>query len=326
MGRRSKMEGLEVKDKEILVITGGAGFIGSHLVEAIIGDGYKNIVVLDKEILPHSYFLTQKLQGKVTFECVDIRKKDDVFLSLKKYNPTYIFHLAAEPIVDKAYADPVSAFETNIMGTVYMLEAARKLPSLKCFMFASSDKAYGKTTKEYTEQSPLKGDHPYDVSKSSADLICQAYYKTYNMPVIITRFGNVYGEGDLHFDRIIPGICESLIEKKPLQIRSDGSYIRDYIYVKDIAAGCILLLQKNKGIIGEAFNFSSQTTCSVLELVERVKESLRLDIPCTILNIAKNEIPYQHLNDSKIKKLGWVNQYSFDQAIKRTFAWYKHIL
>lgn len=308
---------------ETIIVTGGTGFIGSHLVALLIAKGYKKIVVIDKELVSDSYFSSQKLQNKVTVEILDIREKNKVFSVFKKYNPSFVFHLAAEPIVFDSYIDPISTFETNIMGTVFILEAVRKLSSIKCVIVASSDKAYGKTDKAYTESSPLRGDHPYDVSKSSADLISQAYFKTYQTPVIVTRFGNVYGEGDLHLDRIIPGICESIAKEKPLMIRSDGTYVRDYLYVQDVVMGYVTLLNKYEQIIGESFNFSSDTTLSVLDVIKRAEKTLKRSISHRILNSAKNEIPYQHLDDKKIRKLGWKREFSFDKGLKNTFNWYE---
>lgn len=306
-----------------IIVTGGTGFIGSHLVEVLINQGYKKIIVIDKVLPKDSYFASKKLQNKVTIELLDIRRKRNVLAFFKKYNPSYIFHLAAEPIVAASYLSPISTFETNIMGTVYILEAARTLPSLKCLIVASSDKAYGKTKEAYTEESPLRGDHPYDVSKSSADLISQAYYKTYRTPVIITRFGNVYGEGDLHLDRIIPGICRAVAKNKRLMIRSDGTYVRDYIYVKDVVMGYITVLNQYEHIIGESFNFSSDATLSVLEVIKKAEKILKKTIPHQILNTAKNEIPYQHLDDKKIKELGWKRENSFEMGFVQTCKWYQ---
>lgn len=316
------MEGLAGKK---IIVTGGAGFIGSHLVEALINSKAK-LIVVDILIDPKSYFAQNKFKNKTKFEPADIRnikKLDRVF---KKYQPDFIFHLAAEPIVEVAFLSPVSTFETNIMGTVNVLESARKLKRLKGIIVASSDKAYGKTKKAYNEDSPLQGDHPYDVSKSSADLISMTYYKTYNLPVSITRFGNVYGEGDLHFDRIIPGICKAVVNKSALKIRSDGSYVRDYLYVKDVVNGYLFLLKNFKKARGEAFNFSSNDTLSVMDLLKKAEKILGKKIPYKILNITKNEIPYQHLNDSKIRKLGWKNSYDFNNSLSPVLDWYKNLL
>ena len=169
----------------------------------------------------------------------------------------------------------------------------------------------------------MRGDHPYDVSKSCEDLIAYTYFKTYGLPVAITRFGNVYGEGDLHFDRIVPGICQSLALAKPLRVRSDGTYIRDYIYVQDELRGYLLLLESSDEVNGEAFNFSSQDTYSVVDLIKKMEELLQQKIPYRIQNSAKNEIPYQHLNDTKVRILGWKPVSTLESTAQKVFEWYK---
>lgn len=316
------MEGL--RGKRILV-TGGTGFIGGHLVEELLKQDAK-VIVIDIKLDPHSTFAIGKLQKRTTLEFVDIRNKKKVFAIFNKYNPVFVFHLAAEPTVLEGFDNPYSAFETNIMGTVHVLEAARAARSTKGVIVASSDKAYGKTKKAYKEDSPLRPDHPYDVSKASADLIAQAYFATYKTPVVITRFGNVYGEGDLHLDRIIPGICEAIIKNKPLEIRSNGNYIRDYIYVKDVVDGYLKLLIHINTIHGEAYNFSSTDTLSVLDLIDRIERVLKINLSYIIRNTAQNEIPYQHLDDRKIRKLGWRPKYSLASTLRNVLKWYKQIL
>jgi len=315
---------VRIKNKKILV-TGGTGFIGSHLVEELLNKGAK-VTAVDINSDKKSYFFTQKLQNKATFIKLDITDKIKTLKFIAKTNPDYIYHLAAEAIVDNSFENPYRTFETNVMGTVTILEAARINTNIKGIIVASSDKAYGKTKKAYTEDSPLNGDHPYDVSKSSTDLISTTYYKTYKLPVVVTRFGNVYGEGDFHMNRIIPGICEAIITQKPLLIRSDGTYVRDYLYVKDVINGYILLLEKIESIKGEAFNFSSIDKFSVLALIKKIEKKLDITLQYKILNIAKNEIPYQHLNDRKIKKLGWRNKYSVSNTIEGILSWYKKII
>jgi CDP-glucose 4,6-dehydratase len=314
---------MEIKGKNIL-ITGGAGFIGGHLVEKLINLKAK-VFVIDIKIEQKSYFAQNKLEKKCKFNFLDIRNKKKVEEYFNKNKIDYIFHLAAEPIVERAYENPFDTFETNIMGTVNILEEVRKNKQIKSIIVASSDKAYGKTNKAYIEEYSLKGDHPYDVSKSCMDLICQTYYKTYGTPVIITRFGNVYGEGDVNSSRIIPGICEAIIKNKTLKIRSDGTYIRDYLYVEDVVGGYILLLKKFNNIKGEAFNFSSRDKLSVLQLVSKFEKVLNKTIIYKILNNAKNEIPYQHLNDAKIRKLGWKNNFTLDNSLMNVLAWYRSI-
>lgn len=308
-----------------ILVTGGAGFIGSNLVEQLVGEG-ADVIVVDVRIHPLSIFALNGVKKKVVFEHVDIRDRRKILEMFKKYKPKYIVHLAAEPVVQESFKNPHKAFATNIMGTVNVLEAANNSDSVEGIIIASSDKAYGKTNKPYTEDFPLKGDHPYDVSKSCADLIAQTYFKTYDLPIVITRFGNVYGEGDFHFGRIIPDICEAIIKNRILRIRSDGTYVRDYLYVKDVANGYIFILSRLNKIIGEAFNFSSEDTLSVIDLVKKAQIILSKKIKHKILNNANNEIPYQHLDDSKAKKLGWSNKYSLDSTLPQILAWYKEML
>ena len=308
-----------------ILITGGAGFIGSHLVENLVRLKAK-VFVIDIENNPNSYFAKNQLSKKCEFSFLDIRNKKAVEKYFSKTKIDYIFHLAAEPIVEKAFDNPYSTFDTNIMGTVNILEEVRRNKKIKGIIVASSDKAYGKTTKKYDEDSPLKGDHPYDVSKSAADLISQTYCKSYNLPIVITRFGNVYGEGDLHLNRIIPGICESVIKNKTLMVRSDGTYIRDYLYVKDVVNGYIFLLKKLNKAKSQAFNFSSKDTLSVLDLIKKAEKILKIKIKYKILNNAKNEIPYQHLNDKKIRKFGWKNRYSLKKKLIPIVEWYRIVI
>jgi len=305
-----------------VLVTGGTGFIGGHLTGELVANG-ANVAVIDIVVHPKSTFALNNLKNKVLLELIDIKDREKVFGFFKRFSPDYIFHLAAEPIVQEAYIDPHKAFETNIMGTVNVLEAARNSKSVKGIIVASSDKAYGKTKKAYTEDSPLRADHPYDVSKSCADLISQAYFATYGLPVVVTRFGNVYGEGDLHFGRIIPDICLAILKNKVLKIRSDGTYIRDYLYVKDVVDGYLFLLKNINRIKGEAFNFSSSDTLSVINVVKKAEKILKVKIPYNILNTAKNEIPYQHLDDSKIRSMGWNHKYSFDKTFPQILEWHR---
>ncbi|MBU4016080.1 GDP-mannose 4,6-dehydratase, partial [Patescibacteria group bacterium] len=274
----------------------------------------------------NSYFFRQQLHKKSRFFKIDITDRQKITNFIVKNKFDYIYHLAAQAIVEKSYNDPYNAFETNVMGTVNVLEAVRKSNGIKGVIVASSDKAYGKTTKKYTEDSPLRGDHPYDVSKSCTDLISLAYNKTYNLPVVVTRFGNVYGEGDLHMDRIVPGICEAIIKKSTLKIRSDGTYVRDYLYVKDVVAGYVFLLEKIDQTKGNAYNFSSKDTYSVIELIKKAEKVLNVKIKYKIMNTAKNEIPYQHLDDTKIRKLGWNPKFSLKKSLHSIINWYKKVL
>jgi len=322
MEKEPGMENMEnIKGKNILV-TGGTGFVGSHLVKALVKKG-ATVFVPYRSIDPRSYFYTKKLNNKVVLLSCDLKDRDRVFDIVSKYEITYIFHLAAQAIVPTAYENPVETIESNVMGTTYVLEAARRFSHVKGVIAASSDKSYGKSAKPYVETNPLKGDHPYDVSKASTDLIAQAYAKTYNLPIVITRFGNIYGEGDLNFSRIIPGIMKAIINKETLEIRSNGKFIRDYLYVKDVINGYMLLAQHIEKVKGEAFNFGSKETLSVLEVIELMEKILKKEIKYKILNTAKNEIPYQSLDYTKIHNLlGWKPTNSIQTTAKKILKWY----
>ncbi|OGG26719.1 hypothetical protein A2960_00925 [Candidatus Gottesmanbacteria bacterium RIFCSPLOWO2_01_FULL_39_12b] len=310
-------------DKNILV-TGGTGFIGSHLIEELIRQK-AHVISTYQTRNPHSYFYSRNLDEQTTLVYIDICNFESVFDLVTKFDIDLIFHLAAQPLVDIAYANPKRTLETNILGTTNVLESARLFPKVKGIIVASSDKAYGKTEKKYVEDTPLRGDHPYEVSKSAADLISYSYFKTYGLPVVVTRFGNVYGEGDLNFSRVIPGIMKSLATKESLKIRSDGTYIRDYIYVKDVIHGYLLLAKNIGKVKGEAFNFGSSENLSVLNLITLIEKTLQKKIDYKILNTARNEIPFQSLDYAKIeKKLGWKPKFTLCGIIKQIYDWYSN--
>lgn len=328
---KTTMEVMEVSKKFIgknVLVTGGTGFVGSHLVEELIKQG-ANVITTFEYMDPNSYFKKKKLDEKVTMVNIDVGQFNNVFDVVTKFDIEYVFHLAAQAIVDVAYNNPRRTLESNIMGTVNILESARLYPRIKAVVVASSDKAYGKLEKgkyTYTEIDPLKGDHPYDVSKSATDLIANMYFKTYNVPLVTTRFGNIYGEGDNNFSRIIPGIMKSIIEDETLELRSDGKAVRDYLYVKDVVQGYLMLAEKIDKIKGEAFNFGSNDTLSVTELIKAIEKTLRLKVPYKILNITKNEIPYQSLSYEKIKRIGWKNERSIENTVRKIYKWYDEII
>lgn len=308
----------KLKTKNILV-TGGAGFIGSHLVDRLINEGYR-VVVVDNL----SSGKEENINPKAKFYKADVRDKD-ISRILEKEDIGGVFHFAAQPLVEKAYENPLEVLEINIMGTANVLEACRKKGDLNFIVVVSSDKAYGKAKElPYRENFPLRGDHPYDVSKSAADLIAQTFFSTYGLPVVITRFSNVFGPRDLNFSRIIPGVLEAIIKNKEFLIRSDGKMIREYIYVKDVIDGCIKLACEIQKILGEAFNFGNANVLSVVDVVKKIEKILKKKIKCKILNIAKNEIPKQYLDSTKAKeKLNWEPLTSFERGITETYNWYK---
>lgn len=312
-----------LKGKKILV-TGGTGFVASHLVKALVKEKAR-VIVPFRSLDPASFFINQKLEEKTLLCVADLKDKNRVFDLVTKYEIEYIFHLAAQAIVPTAFHHPWETLASNIMGTANVLEAGRLYPGIKGIIVASSDKAYGKLNKKkYRETDALQGDHPYEVSKSAADLMAQSYWQTYGLPVVITRFGNIYGEGDLNFSRIIPGMMKAMILNETLKIRSDGTPIREYLYVEDVVAGYLLLALNIKKIKGEAFNFGSNDRLSVIELIKLAEKVLNTKIKYHLLNTAKNEIPYQSLDFAKIKKkLGWKPKYSIASTIQKIKQWYQ---
>lgn len=321
-GTLENMEGL--KGKRILV-TGGTGFVGSHLVDSLVEMG-AHVIVLYRSLDPRSYFAIQKLSQKSLLVSADLKDFVRVFDLVTKYAVEYILHLGAQAIVETAYDNPRETILSNIVGTTNVLEAARLYGRVQGIVVASSDKAYGKTTKKYVETDPLSGDHPYEVSKSSTDLVAQTYAKTYGLPVIITRFGNIYGEGDLNFNRIIPGALQAMLTDTPLDIRSDGTFVRDYVYVKDVVSGYLTLLRNVQKAKGEAYNLSSNESMSVLEVLECIESTLKKKMRYSIRNTQKNEIPYQSLVFDKVKKLGYAPRYSLKKVLPGMLAWYRKVI
>jgi len=306
-----------------ILVTGGCGFIGSHLVEKLLILG-ANVIVTNQDINPNSYFFKNSLNRKSVLVQVDVKDFKRTLDVISKYEIVYVFHLAAQSIVSTAFINPLETFESNIMGTVNILESCRLYGKVKGIIVSSSDKAYGKIPRA-RETDPLVGNHPYESSKSAADLIAQTYFVTYKLPVVVTRFGNTYGEGDLNFSRIIPGIMEAVVKNKILKIRSDGKYVRDYVYVGDITSALITILKSINKTKGEAFNVSSLENLSVVDLVKKVGKILNVRIRYKILNEAVNEIPTQSINFIKIvKHLGWKPQNNLTSTIPVIFKWYQN--
>lgn len=312
-----------IENKNILV-TGATGLVGSHLVEELLKLKPYKIICLVRSKDPSSYFYMNKLDEQVVCAFGDLNDKERVANVVTKYEIDYIFHIGAQAIVPTAVINPYEAISTNVMGTVNILEAAKMAERIKAVVVASSDKAYGKDCVDATEDNAMAGDHPYDVSKSCADLISLAYHKTYGLPVAVSRFGNIFGPGDLNMNRIIPGAMKSIIEKNTLEIRSDGTFVRDYVYVKDVVDGYIQLAEQIDKAKGEAFNFSTGYNFSVLDLVNKIGEILDEKIEYTVVNNQKNEIPAQSLNYNKAETvLNWKAKNTLEGSIRETFNWYK---
>jgi CDP-glucose 4,6-dehydratase len=328
------VEGVEVsasfwRDRRTFV-TGGTGLLGGWLVRAL-ADAGADVVCLVRDWVPQSDLLAPALMSRVRLVRGDVREQDLLERALGEYEIDTVFHLAAQTIVGVANRNPVSTFESNIQGTWALLEACRRSPLVKSIVVASSDKAYGdQEVLPYDETTPLQGEHPYDVSKSCADLISAMYAKSYKLPVSITRCGNFYGGGDLNWNRLVPGTIRSALRGERPVIRSDGTLIRDYFYVEDGVAAYMLLaeaLHSRPELAGEAFNFSNELQLSVMDVTGKILSRMNSSLKPDVRSDAPNEIQHQYLSAAKARALlDWSPSFTFDEGLDRTIRWYRESL
>lgn len=316
------------KNKRVL-ITGYEGFLGSWLTKMLLKYG-ANIVGLDILTYRKYTILTKDELARIKVIKGSVESLPLVSDIIINNKTEFIFHLAAKSLVGYCYKNPLRAFSVNIKGTWNILEACRNSKFIKGIIIASSDKAYGNHKNlPYKENLALLGCYPYDVSKSCADLLANAYFHTYKLPVCVTRCGNIYGPGDFNFSRIVPDAIRSMLENKRFIIRSNGKFVRDYIYVDDIVNAYLLLgekMQKLK-LYGEAFNFSNKSPISVLDLVEMIYRITGQAPNYKILNRADYEIVNQYLSAKKAKKLlNFEPKYSPEEGLKRAIHWYDNFL
>ena len=315
-------------------ITGATGLLGSHLTRALVERGADVVALVRRTDVSRSLFggcdPDWELERRVTTVPGVVEDLAVIERVLAEYEIDTVFHLAAQTIVGQANREPLATFKANIEGTWNVLEAVRRnARTVKRVVVASSDKAYGPLDGEaYTELSPLRGCHPYDVSKTCADLLAQAYAVSYKLPVAVTRCGNFFGPGDLNFSRIIPGTIRSVLEDRRPLIRSDGTFVRDYIFAEDGAHAYLMLAEAMADggrHAGEAFNFSYGLRLSVKDVVARVLAAMdREDLQPEIRNEACNEIPVQTLDCTKARRLlDWRPRFGFDEGLRRTIEWYR---
>ena len=317
------------RDRSVLV-TGATGLVGGWLVKRLLAAG-ASVVCIVRDWVPQAELVQSGMLDQVCVVRGDVRDQELLERVLGEFEVETVFHLAAQAIVGIANANPISTFETNIAGTWRLLEACRRSPRVKQLVLASSDKAYGDAPElPYTEDTPLRGQHPYDVSKSCADLIAQSYFTTYELPVVITRCGNFYGGGDLNWNRIVPGTIRAILRGEAPLIRSDGQYVRDYFYVEDGAAAYMHLAEQlaaRPELAGHAFNFSNENQVTVLELVQRILATMQADRQPVVLGHASHEIRQQHLSAAKARSmLAWQPLFTLEEGLTRTVSWYKNHL
>ena len=325
MARLNKVKGFW-KDRPVLV-TGATGLLGPWLIRQLLDQG-ASVTALIRDWLPGSELHRGGLDGRISAVRGFVEDQTLLERTLNEYEIETVFHLAAQTIVGTANRNPISTFETNIKGTCTVLEACRRVSSIKRIVVASSDKAYGEQRiLPYKEDARLAGTHPYDVSKSCADLISRSYFETYGLPVCVTRCGNFYGGGDLNFSRIVPGTIRSALAGQRPRIRSDGKSIRDYFYVEDGARANIHLAERmdDRRVMGEAFNFSNELQIPVMKIVQSVLGLMgRKDLAPIVADEAKGEIRHQFLSAAKARRLlGWKPAFSLEEGLTRTIAWYK---
>ncbi|HQT93682.1 MAG: sugar dehydratase [Acidobacteria bacterium 21-70-11] len=307
-------------------VTGATGFVGGWLLKHLVKAG-ADVVCLVRDWVPQCELVRSGTLESVRVVRGDIEDQALLERALGEYEVDTVIHLAAQTVVDIANRNPLSTFQTNIQGTWSLLESCRRSPAVKQVVIASSDKAYGdQESLPYTEGMPLQGRHPYDVSKSCADLLATAYATTYELPVAVTRCGNFFGGGDLNWNRLVPGTIRSVLRGKRPVIRSDGNYVRDYLYVEDGAAVYMLLAEQlagNPGLRGQAFNFSNEVRIPVREVVDRILSLMGSTLEPEVRNEAINEIRHQFLAATKARDvLGWRPLFPLDEGLRRTIQWY----
>jgi CDP-glucose 4,6-dehydratase len=317
------------RDRRVFV-TGCTGLVGAWTVRALLDRG-AHVVGLVRDQVAGSELVRSGLDRRIDVVRGSVESAEFLERVMAEFEIQTVFHLAAQTIVGIANRSPLSTFEANIKGTWCLLEAARRCGYAPQVVVASSDKAYGdQDALPYTEDAPLQGRHPYDASKSCADILSLTYAHTYQMPVCVTRCGNFYGGGDLNWNRIVPGTIRSALRGEAPVIRSDGTFIRDYFYVKDGAAAYLHLAERmaaDPAVNGHAFNFSTEIQVTVLDMVRRILAQMGSDLRPVVLGEAKNEIKHQYLSAAKARSmLGWSPAYGLDESLRETIAWYRDFL
>jgi CDP-glucose 4,6-dehydratase len=315
------------KDRRVFV-TGATGLLGSHLVEALLARD-ADVTCLVRDWVPRARTVEEGWIEGVNRVRGELEDPGVLVRAVNEYEIDTVLHLGAQTIVGTAARSPVSTFESNVRGTWNLLEACRACSRLvQRIVVASSDKAYGAHERlPYTEDTPLEGRYPYDASKAAADLIATSYSHTYGLPLAIARCGNLFGPGDLNWNRLIPGTIRSALRGESPVIRSDGTHVRDWFYVKDAVDAYLLLAERlpDRKLRGQAFNFGTELPLSVLDVVARILKIAGQDhLEPTILDEAANEIPRQFLDCSKARALlGWRPRKTMEDGLRETIEWYR---
>jgi CDP-glucose 4,6-dehydratase len=313
-----------------VLVTGATGLVGSWLAAELVSLG-ADVLALVRSPDPASELYRSGTASRLAIVSGELEDLATVQRLVAEHDPEYVFHIGAQAIVGVADRWPLDTFESNVRGTYNLLEACRLHGrSLKSVVVASSDKAYGAHDDlPYTEDMELKPTRPYEVSKAAADMIARSYAGSYDMPVTVARFGNVYGGGDLNWSRIVPGTLRSLIAGESPIVRSDGTFVRDYIYVRDVVDAYLALASADRSVTaGRAFNFSPERPVTVLEMVDAIRGLVGpSSLDPTILGEASDEIKSQYLSCDRAKReLGWSASRSLKDGLAETIDWYRTCL
>ncbi len=310
-----------------VLVTGATGMVGSWLVKELLNEGAV-VVTLILDADPQSELIRSGDIARTAVVNGALEDLSTLERAITLHEVDTVFHLGAQTIVGAAHRAPLYTFEANIRGTYNLLEACRRHSDLVArVVVASSDKAYGEQALPYTEQSPLLGRHPYEVSKSCADMLAQSYHHTYGLPVTIARCGNIYGGGDLNWSRIVPGTIRDFFRGQRPVIRSNGTFLRDYVYVKDAVSAYLRLAEavERPEVAGRAFNFGDQAPLTVLQIVSALQRLMACEhLEPDVRNQARGEIPNQSVSAERARTvLGWQSRYSLEQGLAETVEWYR---
>ena len=325
-----KLPNQQFWDGRHVLVTGATGLLGSALGPMLCQRG-ANVTALVRDRIPQSRLWSSGYQDRICCVYGSLTDASLMRRAMAEHNIETVFHLGAQTLVGVAKKDPVGTLESNVRGTWLLLEAARQT-GVEQVLVASSDKAYGASEKlPYTENDPLKGRYPYDVSKSCTDLITTMYATTFGLPATIVRCGNLFGGGDLNYSRLIPGVIQATLKNEPFIIRSDGKYVRDFLYVEDAADAYLCLaeaMRQDSSLCGEAFNFGLELRPTMLEIVQMILKMMgRSDLEPIIQNTASAEIREQYLDACKARtRLAWTPRFGLEDGLLRTIAWYKEAL
>ncbi|MDQ1439323.1 MAG: hypothetical protein QOK43_2952 [Acidimicrobiaceae bacterium] len=313
-----------------VLVTGATGMVGSWLTRRLVDEG-AYVVALIRDADPQSELLRSGTIERVSVVNGRLEDYESVERAVNEHDVDTVFHLGAQTIVGTAQRSPMQTLAANVQGTWNVLETARVHPELvKRVVVASSDKAYGEQPDlPYREDMPLTGRAPYEVSKSCTDLVTQSYAMTYGVPAVIARCGNIYGGGDLNWSRIVPGTIRSLVHRQQPVIRSDGTFLRDYLYVDDVVDAYLVLARAldDPDMYGEAFNFSDESPLSVMDIYRAVCDAAGVDVEPLIQNKAVGEIKDQYLSAAKAReRLGWKAGFDLRAGLERTLTWYESLL